>query len=95
MPTLIGGAFAELRSGPVRWFADWPTAEVPVAGSAVYTIWDRDGTFVYVGMSGRSATATGRGLWGRINSHASGRRSGDQFCILSVVRRFGADGGAD
>lgn len=70
-----------LAAGPVYWFSDWPIAAVPGTGSAVYTIWDRDGSFVYVGMSGRSATATGRGLWGRLNSHASGRRSGDQFCI--------------
>ena len=32
-------------------------------------------------MSGRTATQSGTGPWGRLNSHASGRRGGDQFCI--------------
>jgi hypothetical protein len=32
-------------------------------------------------MSGRTARQSGTGPWGRLNSHASGRRSGDQFCI--------------
>lgn len=75
-----------LGSGPIHWFADWPIAGVPVTGSAVYTIWNREGAFVYVGMSGRSATPTGKGPFGRLNSHASGRRSGDQFCIYVCDR---------
>ena len=75
-----------LTSGPLYWFSAWPADGVPRTGSAVYTVWDRDGSFVYVGMSGRSSTATGRGLWGRLNSHASGRRSGDQFCIYVCDR---------
>lgn len=48
---------------------------------------------IYVGMSGQGGGASedavaqaverGRpwGLWTRLNSHASGRRSGDQFCV--------------
>jgi hypothetical protein len=79
-------AIEALRSGLVRWFADWPHSDIPTIGSAVYTVWDRDGSFVYVGMSGRSQTAVGRGVWGRLNSHASGRRSGDQFCIYVCDR---------
>ena len=75
-----------LTSGALHWFSAWPVQDVPRQGSAVYTIWDRDGTFVYVGMSGRTPGATGRGLWGRLNSHASGRRSGDQFCIYVCDR---------
>jgi len=80
--------------GPFR-FAAWPVAEVPAAAAGVYTIWDND-TLVYVGMSGRGRTAdqlseektTGRrvGLWTRLNSHASGRRSGDQFCVYVADR---------
>ncbi len=77
---------ASLGFGPIHWFADWPIADVPVTGSAVYTVWNREGVFVYVGMSGRSATATGKGPWGRLHSHASGRRSGDQFCIYVCDR---------
>lgn len=49
----------------------------------MYTIWSRGG---YVGMSRQSFIAgiAGNGEagpWGRLNSHASGRRSGDQFCV--------------
>ena len=77
---------AALATGPFYLFKDWPVAEVPRVGSAVYTIWDVDGPLVYVGMSGRSAKATGNGPWGRLNSHASGRSSGDQFCIYVCDR---------
>jgi hypothetical protein len=48
-------------------------------------------------MSGRSLTAEdidapdeptkAKGLWTRLDSHASGRRSGDQFCVY-VCDRF-------
>ena len=34
-----------------------------------------------------TATGMSKGLWGRLDSHASGRRSGDQFCIY-VCDRF-------
>jgi hypothetical protein len=75
-----------LGAGPIYWFSDWPTGNVPRTGSLVYTVWDRDGAFVYAGMSGRSASQSGTGPWGRLNSHASGRRSGDQFCIYVCDR---------
>ena len=80
-----------LESGPIHWFSDWPTGDVPRSGAAVYTIWHREGSFIYVGMSGRSFTGgtegSGKsGPWGRLNSHASGRRSGDQFCIYVADR---------
>jgi hypothetical protein len=77
----LDDALSLLAAGPIFWFGDWPTGAVPRSGSLVYTVWDRDGTFVYVGMSGRTAAQSGTGPWGRLNSHASGRRSGDQFCI--------------
>jgi hypothetical protein len=78
----------KLVSGPVTWFVSWPDREVPRTGSAVYTIWDREGRFIYAGMSGRSAVQSARanGPYGRLNSHASGRRSGDQFCIYVCDR---------
>jgi hypothetical protein len=80
-----------LTSGPIHWFSDWPIGDVPRSGAVVYTIWDRDGSFNYVGMSGRSFTggaeSNGKaGPWGRLNSHASGRRSGDQFCVYVADR---------
>ncbi len=52
---------------------------------------------MYVGMAGRSLTQESitdkrqdplarAGLWGRLNSHASGRRSGDQFYVYVADR---------
>jgi hypothetical protein len=49
-------------------------------------VWDRDGSFVYAGMSGRTTAQAGTGPWGRLNGHASGRRSGDQFCVYVCDR---------
>ena len=62
---------------------------MPKTGSLVYTVWDRIGALVYVGMAGRSGAVSskGKGPYGRLESHASGRRSGDQFCIY-VCDRF-------
>jgi hypothetical protein len=75
---------ADLFEGEPLHFSDWPDKTVPKGPPGVYTIWN-DNTFLYVGMSWREPTRTTngtlRGLWGRLKSHASGRRSGDQFCI--------------
>src|SRR3954451_22756591 len=49
------------------------------AGAGVYTIWEEEGGLVYAGIEGR--TPAGKGLASRLRSHASGRRSGDQFCV--------------
>jgi hypothetical protein len=82
---------AELQSGPLRAFRDWPSPDVPRHGAGVYTVWDGD-ALVYVGMSGRSITpataprATPHGLYTRLASHAAGRRSGDQFCVYVADR---------
>lgn len=85
-----------LESGPTYRFADWPNESVPKVSAGVNTIWDA-GQLVYVGMAGRSMRAEdidspdepvkAKGLWTRLNSHASGRRSGDQFCVY-VCDRF-------
>jgi hypothetical protein len=85
-----------LETGPCHRFSDWPNHVVPKITAGVYTIWDRD-RLVYVGMSGRALTPEGidapdeptkaKGLWTRLESHASGRRSGDQFCVY-VCDRF-------
>jgi hypothetical protein len=79
---------SELERGRLFWFADWPVASVPTSGAVVYTVWNRSGEFVYVGMAGRGETSTtrGSGPFGRLASHASGRRSGDQFCIYVCDR---------
>jgi hypothetical protein len=70
---------------------------VPRRAAGVYTVW-RGAELIYAGMSGRGAQSEdfvadpdrpGRalGLWTRLNSHASGRRSGDQFNIY-ICDRF-------
>jgi hypothetical protein len=73
-------------------FADWPNPAVPKFAAGVYTVWDNAGRFIYVGMSGRSIAADTaprakpHGLYTRLQSHASGRRSGDQFCVYVADR---------
>lgn len=72
-------------------FSDWPNADVPMVAAGVYAIWNGDDLF-YCGMSGRQiekAIADGKrrfGLVTRLNSHASGRLSGDQFCVYVANR---------
>ena len=83
--------FDHLIASPIHWFSDWPTGDVPRSGAVVYTIWNREGSFIYVGMSGRSfiGETEGKGKagpWGRLNSHSCGRRSGDQFCVYVADR---------
>lgn len=74
-----------LADGPVYRFADWPIASIP-KGPGVYTVWRAD-EFLYVGIAGREgARRDPKGVWGRLNSHASGRRSGDQFCVYVCDR---------
>jgi hypothetical protein len=65
---------------------------VPTFGAGVYTIWHQDGRFIYVGMSGRGITtdtvhrSRPLGIYTRLKSHASARRSGDQFCAYVADR---------
>jgi len=70
-----------LERGPLHRFADYATLTdmIPGSGAGVYTIWDDAGNLVYVGIAGRNPA--GKGLASRLRSHASGRRSGDQFCV--------------
>ena len=87
----------ELKSGNAYPFATWPHAEIPKATAGVYSIWDNVGMLVYVGMSGRGMSnehlkasqseGRKRGLYTRLHSHASGARSGDQFCVY-IADRF-------
>jgi hypothetical protein len=87
-------ALATLQSGPLHRFADWPNRDVPAVAIGLYTIWRRE-EFIYVGLAGRTSEAVllgarrvGRacGLRDRLRSHASGRRSGDQFCVYVADR---------
>jgi hypothetical protein len=92
---LWAAAERELQDATALKFADWPDPRVPRRAAGVYTIW-RQGNLLYAGMSGRGAqvedfvvSSDGKavGLWTRLNSHASGRRSGDQFNVY-VCDRF-------
>jgi hypothetical protein len=91
--TSPGEVFDVLARGPMHWFRGWPDTSVPSFGAGIYTIWDGEGRFVYVGMSGRGITRDSairkkpHGLLTRLRSHARGRRSGDQFCVY-VADRF-------
>ena len=86
-----------LQDGPVFEFAAWPSGQVPRRAAGVYTVWRQD-EFIYAGMSGRAAQSgdfvarpdqpgMAMGLWTRLNSHASGRRAGDQFNVY-ICDRF-------
>ena len=63
----------ELNCQPVHRFADWPNRDVPKGQPGVYLIYQGD-RWIYVGMASAN-------LYGRLNQHARGRRSGDQFCV--------------
>ncbi len=72
-------------------FADWPNPEIPKVCAGVYSVYQQDGAFIYVGMAGAELTPEKierkqsakkqSGLRDRLNSHASGQRSGDRFNI--------------
>ena len=62
-------------------FAEDSRKYIPDKGSIIYTVWDGSDTFIYVGISGLQKSEARRNPQTRIVSHASGRRSGDQFCI--------------
>ena len=72
-------------------FSDWPNSEVPAVAVGVYAVWDGK-TLIYCGMSGREfekAIASAKAKFGlvtRLASHASGRLSGDQFCVYVANR---------
>jgi hypothetical protein len=83
----------ELAGGGAHPFSQWPNPEVPILGRA----FTQSGT----GTAGSSTSAcpggryssgtiprnTPHGIYTRLQSHASGRRSGDQFCVY-VPDRF-------
>ena len=80
---------SELTKGKLLSFDEKPSWNVPNVSCGVYTVWNGD-DFLYVGMSGRNINESniktleniGKkiGLITRLESQASGQRSGDQFC---------------
>jgi len=68
-----------------------PIGKSPQIAAGVYAIWRDTGQLIYVGMSGKgiesvTAAPTRFGLYTRLNSHANGRLSGDQFCVYVANR---------
>ena len=90
-PDTLADLLGALTEAPLHLFREFDLAGVPRHGAGVYATWDGT-TLVYVGMSGRGMTvdtprrATPLGLFTRLASHASGRRSGDQFCVYVADR---------
>ena len=72
-------------------FKNWPNPNIPQVAAGVYVIWQGE-ELLYAGMSGREiekAIKDGKkkyGLVTRLASHASGRLSGDQFCVYVANR---------
>lgn len=71
-------------------FSVWPNRDIPNVAAGVYIIWKKD-VLIYCGMSGRQIEKNLHkkkyGLITRLKSHASGRLSGDQFCVY-IANRF-------
>lgn len=69
-----------LRNLEKHKFSDWDSkkSNIPENVAGIYTIWFEE-IFIYAGMADKN-------LRGRLNSHASGRRGGDQFCCYICDR---------
>jgi hypothetical protein len=83
----VEGAAVALSTGPMRRFVDWPPSDLDIGRPGVYSIWNND-ELVYIGMAWQDVNLNQKalGLFGRLRSHASGRRSGDQFNIYICDR---------
>jgi hypothetical protein len=72
-------------------FSRWPNRNLPAVAAGIYAVWDKD-RLIYCGMSGREfekaveGAKPKYGLVTRLASHASGRFSGDQFCVYVANR---------
>ena len=68
-------------SQPSISFSENVRDHIPNKGSLIYTVWDKDENFLYVGIAGLQRDLAKRSPLSRMISHASGVRSGDQFCV--------------
>jgi hypothetical protein len=85
----VHDALRRLESGAAHAFRDRPATHFEAGPSGVYTIWNGD-TFLYVGMAWKHRdddNPRASGVFGRLKSHADGRRSGNQFAIY-ICDRF-------
>ncbi len=87
MESDLDAARAVLDSGPLHYFKEWPGVGFEKGRPGVYSIW-RESQLIYIGMSWQDGTFVdgAPGLFGRLKSHASGRRSGDQFNVYICDR---------
>lgn len=89
--TTPGSAESIARFSPRHPLVAWTAIGIPAIAAGVYAIWSDD-ELLYCGMSGRQiekARNDGKrkfGLVTRLASHASGRLSGDQFCVYVANR---------
>ena len=72
-------------STPAISFKGHPRDHIPSFGSIIYTVWDENDRWIYVGIGGvgqsPNTALKKRNPRSRILQHRSGLRSGDQFCI--------------
>ena len=73
-------ALFDSSTNPIS-FSEDPRRYVPDRGSIIYSVWDKEEKFIYIGISGLQKSLEKRSPLSRIVSHSSGRRSGNQFCI--------------
>ena len=89
LSTSITSRFVPLMFSPRFRFSEWSSNQVPSVAAGVYLIWKGE-ELIYCGMSGREIEKNTHkrkfGLITRLNSHASGRLSGDQFCVYVANR---------
>lgn len=72
----------DLTQGQRYPFGDWSNIRPNLPPkSGVYTIWDQEDRFIYVGRASKK-----RGLGGRLGDHASGARGNDQFNVYVADR---------
>ena len=62
-------------------FSEDPRNHIPKTGSIIYSVWDSEGKFIYVGISGLQKSLERRNPLSRMITHSSGFRCGDQFNI--------------
>ena len=72
----------DLDTPPIP-FSNPAVENIPQFGSIIYTVWNTNNDFIYVGIGGvkTGVPLSQRNPRSRISQHSSGMRSGDQFCV--------------
>ena len=72
----------DLDAPPIP-FSNPKVENIPQFGSIIYTVWNTNNDFIYVGIGGvkTGVPLSQRNPRSRISQHSSGTRSGDQFCV--------------